>query len=72
MVTTLRAAVSTPAASTAPTAGEILTRRLSAEERRTYDALGYVVIPDVFPPADLKWFNHRRVGSDIAGFEHQF
>jgi phytanoyl-CoA hydroxylase len=62
MVTTLRAGVSTPAAPTGPTApvaSESPTRRLSAEERRTYDALGYVVIPDVFPPAELEALDHE-------------
>jgi ectoine hydroxylase-related dioxygenase (phytanoyl-CoA dioxygenase family) len=33
------------------TAGE---RRLSAEERRQYDELGYVIIPDVIPPHELE------------------
>src|SRR5688572_6411512 len=30
------------------------TRTLSAEERRTYDELGYVIIPDVFPSDELE------------------
>src|SRR5688572_28129644 len=29
-------------------------RRLTAEERRTYDELGYVIIPDVIPPDELE------------------
>jgi ectoine hydroxylase-related dioxygenase (phytanoyl-CoA dioxygenase family) len=29
-------------------------RRLTAEERRTYDELGYVIVPDVFPANELE------------------
>jgi phytanoyl-CoA hydroxylase len=48
-----RSAAATGAVSTSVTSEPAATRRLTAEERRTYDELGYVVIPDVFPAAEL-------------------
>ena len=38
---------------TAPLETAQTARRLTAEERRTYDELGYVIVPDVFPPDEL-------------------
>ena len=38
---------------TAPLETAQTARRLTAEERQTYDELGYVIVPDVFPPDEL-------------------
>jgi phytanoyl-CoA hydroxylase len=49
-------ALDSPAISVAPSASSATParRRLSAEERRQYDEVGYVIIPDVIPPDELE------------------
>src|SRR5687767_2969893 len=44
------------------------TRRLSAEERQTYDELGYVIIPDVIPPDELSQID-REIDRLLAKME---
>jgi phytanoyl-CoA hydroxylase len=48
--TTARTAAGAAPASAAPHAP----RRLTPDERRRYDALGYVIVPDVIPPRELE------------------